>query len=113
MNPVTKPANTATTKPADIVASKPGGAEAAVGDDLKDALAEADQALAGGDYSAAKNAAQRAIRKGASIRAYANLAIAYCGLGDLGNAKAQLFQLMGPTLARVNEKCKSLGIDLE
>jgi hypothetical protein len=82
-------------------------------DDIDAILAEIRQALTSADYATAKNAAQRAIRRGAGGPAYASLAIAYCGLHDLGNAKAQLFHLPEPELARVTKECRPLGVELE
>jgi serine/threonine-protein kinase len=48
-----------------------------------------------------------------SSRAYAIITRAFCQLGDLGNAKANLHNVSGMERARVVKACKAAGTDLQ
>ena len=75
-------------------------------------LADAEAALAVGRSADAIRLAQHSLYAQKSSRAYAIIARARCGQGDLGNAKAALAQVAGRDRPSVVHACGKLGVDL-
>jgi hypothetical protein len=75
-------------------------------------LAEAERALAAGDYQTAIHVARHTLQTRLTSEAYAVIAIGYCGLRDLSNAKAALRQVHGLGVLRVHRRCAALGLPI-
>jgi len=75
------------------------------------ALADALASYRSGDFSGARLAAQRTIYKRPTPMAYAIVTMSYCGMRDLGNARAN-FRKVGRWKRRVQRQCRKHGVDL-
>jgi serine/threonine-protein kinase len=76
-------------------------------------LVEAEKALARGDYQTAIRLARKGLTLGKTGHAYSIIARAYCGLRDLGNAKAALQNIGGRERIRVYRRCRGMGFPLD
>jgi hypothetical protein len=113
--PATKPPPAPPAPPPPPPADKPGPPAKAGDDDegqAKPYLVDAEAAYEAGNYKEAVRLAQRSLGERSTSRAYAIMARAYCQLGDLSNAKAQLSHVSPRHRPRVKKVCSDAGIDL-
>lgn len=75
-------------------------------------LQGAQRALRTGDYDEAIRLARRSLREEGDQRAYALLAVAYCGKKDLGSARAMLREVARKDRAQVRRRCFRVGTEL-
>ncbi len=76
-------------------------------------LALAEKALAGRDYQQAIRLARHSLLEQKTRRAYSIMARGYCGLKDLGNAKAALQNVGGREKVRVRRRCAAMGFSID
>ncbi len=75
-------------------------------------LARAEKALGAGDAGMAIDLARRAERSDPSVSTHAVLTMAYCTLGDLGNARPEFDRVPRAQRKSVESSCKRHGVDL-
>jgi serine/threonine protein kinase len=108
------PAEAATAEPRRPAADKPerpsARPKAALSPEVARELEGAEAALAAGKFSEAIRLAQHSLYAQQSSEAYALIARARCGQGDIGNAKAALAKVAGRDRAAVVRACGKLGV---
>lgn len=106
------PSATAVTARDTQPARKPPAARVAEPPAVAAELDEAERLLHGANYGDAVHRARQTLGVKATPRAHRIIVLGYCGLSDLGNARAALYSVAGSDRRQVVERCLRLGVDL-
>jgi serine/threonine protein kinase len=112
-SPPDEPTRAAADKPApdrsEKASTKP---KPALSPEVAQELERAEAALTAGNYNEAIRLAQHSLYTQQTSAAYALVARARCGQGDIGNAKAALTKVAARDRAAVGRACGKLGVEL-
>jgi len=81
--------------------------------EVAEELRTAEAAMARGDYETAIRLARHSLQTKITPHAYGVITRGYCGLHDLGNAKAALQNVRGVVRATVMARCRRMGFPLD
>jgi len=81
--------------------------------EVAEELRSAESALARGDYETAIRLARHSLQTKITPHAYGVITRGYCGLHDLGNAKAALQNVRGVVRTTVMARCRRMGFPLD